>query len=141
MLPGGGRKPPEPAPPGGLTPPAQISPVPRSLTDISLRIGSGVGVKWGLIKNRLTVAVFGCSRGARTINTAPLIGVDRCRIAAAPGGKRDGGPRNAPRPRRSNGWGKSMSLRLGTRPGSVPVWKLRRWLPAVLAAAAGLAGT
>jgi type II secretory pathway component GspD/PulD (secretin) len=30
-----------------------------------------------------------------------------------------------------------MSLRYGTRPGSVPVWRLRRWLPAALAAAVG----
>jgi type II secretory pathway component GspD/PulD (secretin) len=34
----------------------------------------------------------------------------------------------------------SMRLRLGFRTGAVPVWKLRRWLPAVLAAAAGLGG-
>jgi type II secretory pathway component GspD/PulD (secretin) len=33
-----------------------------------------------------------------------------------------------------------MSLRHGTRGGTVPVWKLRRWLPTVLATAAGFGG-
>ena len=33
-----------------------------------------------------------------------------------------------------------MALRYRARVGSVPVWKLRRWLPAVLAAAAGIGG-
>ena len=34
-----------------------------------------------------------------------------------------------------------MTLRHGTRPGFVRIWKLRKWLPAVLAAAAGIGGT
>ena len=37
-------------------------------------------------------------------------------------------------------WGMSMSLRHGTRGGTVPVWKLRRWLPTVLPTMAGLGG-
>ncbi|MDB5307519.1 MAG: hypothetical protein JWO38_1721, partial [Gemmataceae bacterium] len=37
-------------------------------------------------------------------------------------------------------WGKLMSLRYGVWTGSAPVWKLRRWLPAILAAAAGIGG-
>src|SRR5262245_50950912 len=35
----------------------------------------------------------------------------------------------------------SMSLRRGTRPEPIRVWKLRQWLPAVLAAAAGVGVT
>ena len=37
-------------------------------------------------------------------------------------------------------WGTSMLKRLSARSGAVPVWKLRRWLPGVLAAAIGLGG-
>ena len=38
-------------------------------------------------------------------------------------------------------WGTSMLLRRSARSGALPVWKLRKWLPAVLAAALGVGVT